>query len=130
MGQIIAACRSGKALSMREEKVIYQTLGFLPQAKKLAHALLSGSSEYNPHLVDYRLSLVRGKPLGCKRIHSLLGFTGEMCPFPQTADYLHPLLHLGEWVPQETDRSEKVESLSASLESLKLAIAQVERFLK
>jgi hypothetical protein len=39
--------------------------------------------DYNPHLVDFRLSRLRGTPLGCRRIHSLLSFTGEIydsCP--------------------------------------------------
>jgi hypothetical protein len=30
-----------------------------------------------------------------KRIHSLMGFTGDMCPFKHSGEsYAHPLLHL------------------------------------
>jgi len=130
LGQIIAAGRAGKDLTLREEKVLFQTLGFLPDAKSLIHHLLSSFSEYNPHMVDYKLSRLRGKPLGCKRIHSLMGFSGDMCPFTGHFDYPHPLLHLGTWDPQEEVKAEKVVNLSSALESLKMSISQVERFLK
>jgi CRISPR-associated endonuclease Cas2 len=53
IGHVIAACRNGSALSMREEKILFHTLGFLPRAKTLVHGLLSAQAEYNPHLVGF-----------------------------------------------------------------------------
>ena len=86
-------------------------------------------SDYNPHLVDFKLSKIRGTPLGCKRIHSLLNFNGDICPFEGTPDYAHPLLHLKEWRRGKPAKSEKVENLQGAMENLKLAVLQVQRFL-
>jgi hypothetical protein len=130
LGQIIAAVQGGSELSAREDKVLFQTVGFLPRAKTLLHRLLSAQSDYNPHLVDYKISRLRGKPLGCRRIHSLLSFAGELCRFEQTADYPQPLLHLGQAAGEGDPKAEKVENLAGALESLRLAISQVERFMK
>lgn len=129
LAQVLGVCRSGKELSLREEKVILQTIGFLPRAKTLIHHLMGGLPEYNPHLVDFKLSRVRGSPLGCKRIHSLLQYNGDLCPFEQGPDYAHPLLHLGPWDRSEGVRSEKVENLAGALDNLQAAISQVRRFL-
>ncbi len=130
LGQVIAACREGKALALREEKVLFQTVGFLQKAKTLLHELFGRVPEYNPHLVDYKLSRLRGKPLGCKRIHRLLNFDGEYCSFDGGVDYGHPLLHLGEWRDEPQGRAEKAQNLEAALENLKLAISQVQRFMR
>jgi hypothetical protein len=130
LGQIIATCRNGQDISLREEKVLFQTIGFLPRAKTLIHYLMSFLSDYNTHMVDYKLSRLRGTPLGCKRIHSLLDFTGDMCPFGVDAEYAHPLLHLEEWKQENSVKSEKIMSLSSALEGLKDAMSQVERFLR
>jgi len=130
LGQIIACCRNGNELSIKEEKILFQTVGFLPRAKSLLHHILSGQPEYNPHLVDYRLSRVSGSPLGCKRIHSLLGFSGDMCSFKVKAEYPHPLLHINEWNEGSVERSEKIKDLASALENLKAAIAAAEAFLK
>ena len=130
IGQIIAFCRQGRDISVREEKVLFQTIGFLSEAKKLLHHLFSGQTDYNIHLVDYKLSRIRGKPLGCKRIHSLLGFTGEACPFNPGVEYAHPLLHTAQWKEEETMKSEKVENLSSALDNLRNAISQLERFMR
>jgi len=130
LGQIIASCRNGMELSLKEEKVLFQTVGLLPRAKSLLHELLSAQPDYNPHLVDLRLSKVRGTPLGCKRIHSLLGFAGDICSFKVKAQYPHPLLHLEEWNEETVVRSEKIKDLASALENLKAAISQTEAFLK
>jgi hypothetical protein len=130
LGPIIAAVQGGSELSAREEKVLFQTVGFLPRAKTLIHRLLSAQSAYKPHLLDYRISRLRGKPLGCRRIHSLLGFAGDLCRFEQPAEYRHPLLHLGQTAGEGDPRAEKVENLAGALENLRLAISQVERFMK
>lgn len=130
LGQIIASCRQGREISMREEKVLYQTIGFLPRAKSLLHFLTSALPEYNPHLVDFRLSRLRGTPLGCRRIHSLLGFTGDMCVFDNAGEYIHPLLHLKSWKKKDLEKAEKVEDLQGALDNLKVAVLQVERFLR
>ena len=130
LGQIISACRQGKDLHVREEKVLFQTIGFLPKAGTFLHHLMAFSADYNPHLVDYRLSRVRGTPLGCRRIHTLLDYTGDYCTFQGNPDYAHPLLHLGVSGSLEGGKAEKVENLSSALDHLKISISQVERFLK
>lgn len=129
LAQIIATCREGNELSFREEKVLFQTIGFLPGAKTLLHYLMACLPDYNPHLVDFKLSRLRGTPLGCKRIHSLLNFNGDICPFEEKSEYAHPLLHIEAWNQGESGKSEKVENLTAALDNLKLAMSQVRRFL-
>jgi hypothetical protein len=130
LGHLIAACQGGQTLSMREEKVLFHTVGFLPRAKTLLHRLLAEQSEYNPHLVDFKISRLRGKPLGCRRIHSLLAFVGDQCRFKRKDDYPHPLLHLGPEAGDGGAKAEKIENLAGAVENLKLAIARVERFMK
>lgn len=130
IGQVVAACRNKAAMSQREEKVLFQTVGFLPRAKTLMHYLAAFSPDYNPHMVDYRLSRLRGSPLGCRRIHSLMGFQGDLCDFRKKGEYAHPLLHLDEWQETGAVKAEKVENLSDAIESLKRAIVRVERFLR
>ena len=129
LGQIMASCRQGRELSAREEKILFQTIGFLPRGKSLLHHLMMSIPEYNPHLVDFKLSKLRGTPLGCKRIHSLLGFTGDICPFDVGEDYAHPLLHVGQWKDRGRSKSEKIENLQSALDNLKLAVSQVQRFM-
>lgn len=129
LGHIIAASRQGKDLSRREEKILFQTIGFLPRGKSLLHHLLMSLSDYNPHLVDFKLSRLRGTPLGCRRIHSLLGFTGDMCRFDLGEEYAHPLLHLREWKGADHPKAEKIENLQSAIENLKAALAQVQRFI-
>lgn len=129
LGQIIAGCRQGRDITAREEKVLYQTVGFLPRARSLMHGLMGAVPEYNPHLVDFRLSRLRGTPLGCRRIHSLLGFTGDACSFENQGDYAHPLLHLEAWKGVEEGRSKKVCDLQSAMENLKTALKQVERYI-
>ena len=131
LAQIISACRNGKNLSAREEKIIFQTIGFLPRSKTLVHHLLSTIPDYNSHLVDYKLSRVRGTPLGCRRIHSLLNYMSDLCALDQGPDYQHPLLHLLEWKNIGLNKkSEKLENLSDALENLKTAIITAQKFLE
>lgn len=130
LAQIITFCVEGGNVSMREEKILYQTIGFLSEGKRMVNYLFSQNSEYNPHMVDYRLSRLRGTPLGCKRIHSLTGFTGDYCRFRKKGVYLHPLLHMDNWLDVEVPRAEKAENLSSALERLQSAICEVERFIK
>lgn len=130
IAQLIASCRSARELSVSEEKILFQTIGFLPRAKTLLHYLFQPLPEYNPHMVDFKISRVRGTPLGCRRIHSLLGFAGDLCEFDSDCDYPHPLLHLPEWKPDSAKKSEKVENLAGALENLQAAIEQTRRFLK
>lgn len=130
LGQIFAQCRQGRALTEREEKILYQTVGFLGRAKTLLHHLVAPDPEYNPHLVDFRLSRLRGKPLGCRRIHSLLNFTGDMCVFLDDGeDYDHPLRHLPDWKPATVPKAEKALNLQDALENLNVAMRQVKRFM-
>ena len=129
MGQIFAVCRSGKALTNREEKILLQTVGFLPRSKALTHYLIAFVPDYNPHLVDFKLSRLRGTPLGCKRIHSLLEFHQDVCIFKKPSSYAHPLLHLPQWQEGRMQKSERVENLTSAMENLHTAMGQVQRFL-
>lgn len=130
LGQIIASCRSSRSLSVREEKIILGSIGFLPRAKILAHHLFQNLPEYNPHLTDYKLSRVRGTPLGCKRIHSLLNMPLDLCAFADVPSYPHPLLHLPDWrEDRDGTRAERIENLQAALDNLDAAMRQVKRFL-
>ena len=126
----MSLCLDGGHLSFREEKILYQTIGFLHDGKRQLHYLLSHLQDFNPHMVDYRISRLRGTPLGCRKIHSLTGYTGSACRFQRKADYPHPLLHLDDWQEPVLPASEKVENLSSALNRLQNAIVQVERFLK
>ncbi len=130
VGQIISLCMEGGRVSLREEKILYQTIGFLPEGKRMLHHLLSQASDYNPHMVDFRLSRLRGTPLGCRRIHSIAGFSGEFCRFTAKGDYLHPLLHIEGWREPAQPVAEKTENLSSALVHLQTAIREVERFMK
>lgn len=130
IGQVIASCRQGHAISFREEKTLFQTIGFLPRAKSLMHHLLGSQSEYNAHLVDYKLSRIKGTPLSCRRIHSLLNFAGDFCNFSNLEGYPHPLRHLKDCPDKFSQPAEKVQNLQGAIENLKLAMSQVERFLR
>lgn len=126
LGQMISLCRNGGTLAQREERVMLQTIGFLPRAKRLLHYLLGTSPEYNPHLVDFKISRLRGTPLGCRRIHSLLSYQGDFCEFAMHYKYRHPLLHIEGWRDEPSEaKAEKVEKLSGALENLRTAIDQV-----
>ncbi len=131
IGQILAGCRRSRELSVREEKILLGTLGFLPRARTLLHHVLQVLPDYNPHLVDYKLSRLRGTPLGCKRIHSLLNLVRDPCPFPSGAEYAHPLLHWPDWSGGKgPPRAERCTNLDDALEELKRAIGTVQRFLQ
>ncbi len=130
IGMLIASCRNRSPLSMREEQVLFQTIGFLKRKHTLLHALMTDQPDYNPHLVDFKLSRIRGTPLGCKRIHSLLSYTGDFCRFEHvSSDYAHPLLHFPEETGQTEPKSEKIENAADAIENLKRAIRLVEHFL-
>ncbi len=126
---LAAAFREGRGAALREKRILYQTLSFLPRRKQLLHYLLAQDSEYNVHEVDFRISKVRGTPLGCRRIHSLLNFSGDYCRFEPTPDYSHPLLHVAEWRADEAPRSETVDTLQEALTQLAFSIDQVRRLL-
>ena len=128
LGQILIQCRQGRSLSQREERILFGTLGFLTRRKAVMHALLQNLPEYNPHLVDYKLSRVRGTVLGCKKIHTLLALDIDHCEFDLNAGYAHPLLHCPQWQIQEGP-AEKVDSLQDALEQLRQSLELVKRFL-
>ena len=130
LSQTMSLCLDGSRLALREEKILYQTIGFLPDGQRMLHYLLARLPDYNPHQVDYRLSRLRGTPLGCRRIHTLLGFAGAFCRFTRKAAYLHPLLHIDGWQEPPIPPSEKAVDLTSALDRLQTAIVQVERFMK
>lgn len=130
--RLIERCYSGEPITVREEKILLGTISFLPRGRLLTHSLLRNMSDYNPHLIDYKLSRVRGTPLGCKSIHRLLDMVHGLCRFGKMASYSHPLLHLPEWKEGEMDTApvaERVRNLQEAIEMLKTAILAVERFL-
>ncbi len=133
LGGLIASARKKGNMGVREEKILFQTLGFLPRGHTLIHYLMAFGQEYNPHLVDFRLSRLRGSPLGCRRIHSLLGFTGDFCNLDLKGHtYQHPLLHLAEWIKCREKKSHisgKIKNLQDALENMKTAIIQVQKFM-
>jgi hypothetical protein len=130
LGQIFASCRASRTLSVREEKILLGSISFLPRGKALLHHLFQNLPEYNPALTDYKLSKVRGTPLGCKRIHGLLNMTLDQCSFENVPSYPHPLLHVPDWEEgRGAVRAERIENLQAALENLETAMTQVKRFL-
>lgn len=130
LAQIIAVCQQARMLSLREEKILFGVLGFLPRARTLLRHLLQQLPEYNAHLVDYRLSRVRGSPLGCRRIHGLLNLSTDYCSFAAASSYAHPLLHIPDWTAAgEGPKAERIVNLQDALTELQEAIAQVRRFL-
>ncbi len=127
LAAVMRACRRGLEIGLREEKILFQTIGFLERGKSLLHYLLRNQPEYNPHLVDFKLSRLRGSPLGCRRIHSLLDYVGNYCCLEGGKAYQHPLLHLGgNW----KQKAEKIDNLQAALDNLEEALGRVRRFLK
>ena len=134
LGRLFALVRERRSIGVREEKILFQTLGFLPRGKHMLHDLFSCDPEYNPHLVDFKLSRVRGTPLGCRRIHALTGYDRDFCRIdPDASGYLHPLIHLASWAAisgKNPVKSEKIENLSGAVMNMKTAIVQLERFLK
>lgn len=93
------------------------------------HALLGEQTDYNPHLVDLKLSRLRGSPLGCKRIHTLLECTLDFCHFEDASPYPHPLLFCRKWLPADMTRAEKIENLQDALTQLQQSLDTVRRFL-
>ncbi len=130
LAQIIASVRQAKSLNIREEKILLGTLAHLPRSRVLLHHLFAMLPEYNRPLLDYRISRVRGTPLGCKRIHSLLDDGASLpCSFDQAKGYPHPLLHLAGFTGSDLPKSEKIENLQDAINNLRSAIIQVEKFL-
>ncbi len=132
LAQIFAGLRAGRGLDLKAEKILLAVIGHLPRGKILLHHLCAALPDYNRHLLDFRISRLRGTPLGCRRIHSLLG-AGEAdlpCRFAGNPRYLHPLLHLPDYdakTPQPV--AERVENLRDALDHLCQAIRVVERFM-
>jgi hypothetical protein len=128
LAQIMIQCRQGGSLSQREERILFGTLGFLTRRKSVMHALLQQLPEYNPHMVDYKLSRVRGTVLGCRRIHTLLALDIDYCQFDYNQGYAHPLRHCPQWQIQDAP-AENVDSLQDALEQLRQSLETVKRFL-
>lgn len=131
LAQIISSVRQSKSLNVREEKILLGTLAHLPGSRGLLHHLFSFLPEYNRPLLDYHISRVRGTPLGCKRIHSLLedGGASLPCHFEKTKGYPHPLLHVTGFKDEYLAKSEKIENFQEAVDNLKAAIIEFERFL-
>jgi hypothetical protein len=120
-------CRSGRGLSESGERVLFQTLAFLPAGAELLHRLMAAVPDVPPREVEYRLGRVRGTPLGCRRIHAMTGYRGDFCDFSATEGYAHPLRHLEIAAPRPIH--ERTAELASALRNLKAAIAAVEGLL-
>ncbi len=133
LGQLFASIKASRVMSLREEKVLLGTLSHLPHGRRLLHHLFSRLPEYNRPLLDYRISTVRGTPLGCRRIHSLLEQPNADLPCTFEGDgYPHPLRHLPEYQESRQEDqpvSERVVNLEDALENLRTALRMVERFI-
>ncbi len=129
LAQVFASCRAGAMPSQREEKVLLWTLGFMTRRNILLEALLRNTPGHNTHLLQYKLSKVRGTPLGCKKIHTLLGLGLDYCQFENVHSYAHPLLHCPQDAVRDAPFSEKVETLQDALDQLRASIDLVCRHL-
>ena len=133
LGQLFASMKASRSLSIREEKVLLGTLSHLPRGRLLLHHLFARLPEYNSPLLDYKISRVRGTPLGCRRIHSLLDQPNADLPCTfETSGYAHPLRHLSEYTESEQadmPLSERVVNMEGAIENLRTALRMVERFL-
>ncbi len=133
--QLVTESLSGREIGERGRKVLLQTVGHLSQGRQMLHHILSKSPGYNRPLLDYEISRLRGTPLGCRRIHSLMGQGegGIDCSFVlKKGEYAHPLLHVEGWSLGEGDlpvKAERIENLRDALMNLKSAIEVVERFI-
>ncbi len=128
LAQIFSSCKNNKTLTIREEKIIFGTIGFMTRAKTLIHSLMQNLSEYNPHYVDYKLSTIRGSVLGCRKIHLFLSLNIDYCNFENFSGYMHPLLHCPEY-QVDSVKAEKVENLQEALDNLRKSIKVVLNFL-
>jgi len=130
LAQIIYSCLQAREISLRAEKILLGTIGFLKRRRTLIHYLFQYLPEYNPYLVDYKLSRLRGSPIGCKKIHTLLSINIDYCEFDGIYSYAHPLLHCPQYMPKENIiPSERVENLMQAIEQLKVSLDIVKRFL-
>lgn len=100
----------------------------MTRASVLLHHLCRDQPDYNQHLVEYKLTRIRGTVLGCKKIHALLGLSLEFCQFDLHAGYVHPLLYCPRY-HDIAPRSEKVENLQQAMDALRQSLETVQRFL-
>jgi hypothetical protein len=124
----VAECRSGRGLSESGERVLFQTLAFLPEGPELLHRLMAEVPDVAPREVEFRLGRVHGGPLGCRRIHALTGYRGAFCDFSAADGYAHPLRHLEMAAPRPVHQ--RTAELESALRTLKAAIAAVEGLLR
>ena len=110
---------------------VFKRWAYCHRARTLLHHLYAFQTDYNPHWVDFKISRLRGTPLGCRRIHSLLMDAGDLCAFDRAAAYAHPLLHIDdENHGYQNTPSEKVENLTDALDNLRSAMNRVMVFMK
>ena len=81
--------------------------------------------------MDFKLSRLRGTPLGCRRIHSLMSFCGDLCEFDHIPGYRHPLLHIAGWqdFKDAVHKSQHITNLNDALENLKISMEQIIKFM-
>ncbi len=134
IGRVVRELLHGRSISERERRVVIWTIAHLKEGREIIHHLFSNTPDYSRPLLDYELSQVRGTPLGCKKIHGLLG-QGDVvlpCTFQlKKGEYRHPLLHLDEWTSDDRHppKAERIVNLQDAISNLKAAISAVERYL-
>jgi len=133
ISRVMRSLMAGQEPSERERKVLLGTIGHLRHGREMLHHLLSKAPGYNRPLLDYEISRLRGTPLGCRRIHGLLGYGdgGLDCSFESgKGAYSHPLLHLPSWRDDMcAPKGERITNLQDALVNLKAALEVVDRYL-
>ncbi|TWI68177.1 hypothetical protein LZ24_02659 [Desulfobotulus alkaliphilus] len=122
LSQIIKQCLLGCNPGATGEKVLFQTLAFLPEGPELLHKIFSFRPDYNAHRMDWRISMVKGSPLGCRRIHQLLEEESPFCEGMGKDRYTHPLLHMGLTLETVRRPAEGADTLASDLQQLKIVV--------
>ncbi|MEW6375038.1 MAG: CRISPR-associated primase-polymerase type A1 [Thermodesulfobacteriota bacterium] len=96
--EIIRKARSGRKLRNEEKLVVFFTLGFLKEGKKILHDVLENCPDYRPNKLNRMASKLRGNPISCPKIRELMPETTAYLPCNCSFEipkggYPSPLLH-------------------------------------
>jgi hypothetical protein len=120
--EIIRKARSGRKLRNEEKLVVFFTLGFLEEGKKILHDVLESCPDYRPNKVNRMISKLRGNPISCPKIRELMPETTAYLPCNCSFEvpkggYPSPLLHINsQWI---TLKKQEETSPSSTLELMK-----------
>jgi hypothetical protein len=102
--------------------VVFFTLGFLEEGKKILHDVLESCPDYRPNKVNRTISKLRGNPISCPKIRELMPETTAYLPCNCSFEvpkggYPSPLLHINsQWI---TLKKQEETSPSSTLELMK-----------